>query len=103
MPGWVGGTFGVGNCISIKSPRALLTASLSGKLDSVTYKKDSAFGFELPTQCPDVPANVLDSSSSWTDKGEYDKKYKQLAQCKPPIRVERSGPQASAVETHCSA
>jgi phosphoenolpyruvate carboxykinase (ATP) len=27
-----------------------------------------------------VPAEVLDPSSSWGDKEEYDRKYKQLAQ-----------------------
>jgi phosphoenolpyruvate carboxykinase (ATP) len=34
----------------------------------------------MPTECPDVPAEVLDPSSSWSNSDEYDKKYKQLAQ-----------------------
>lgn len=78
--GWVGGPYGVGKRISIKYTRALLNAALSGKLDKVKYKQDPVFGFEVPTTCPDVPDEVLDPSSSWSNKGEYDAKYKQLAQ-----------------------
>ena len=78
--GWVGGPYGVGKRISIRYTRALLNAALSGKLNDVKYKKDPIFGFEMPLECPDVPAEVLDPSSSWADGEEYDKKYKQLAQ-----------------------
>jgi phosphoenolpyruvate carboxykinase (ATP) len=78
--GWVGGPYGVGKRISIRYTRALLNAALGGKLDHVKYKKDPIFGFEMPLECPDVPAEVLDPSSSWSDGREYDKKYKQLAQ-----------------------
>ena len=78
--GWVGGPYGVGKRISIRYTRALLNAALSGKLGNVKYKKDPIFGFETPLECPDVPADVLDPSSSWSDANEYKKKYKQLAQ-----------------------
>ncbi len=78
--GWVGGPYGVGKRISIRYTRALLNAALNGKLKDVKYKQDPIFGFEMPLECPDVPAEVLDPSSSWSDGKEYDKKYKQLAQ-----------------------
>ena len=77
--GWVGGAFGVGKRISIKYTRALLNAALDGKLANVEYMKDPVFGFEVPMSCPDVPAEVLNPSSSWPDKAEYDKRYKDLA------------------------
>ena len=78
--GWVGGPYGIGKRISIKYTRALLNAALTGKLDSVKFKRDPVFGFDVPETCPNVPDDVLDPSSSWHDKKEYDKKYKQLAQ-----------------------
>ncbi len=78
--GWVGGAYGVGKRISIKYTRALLNAALTGKLDSVKFKKDPVFGFDVPATCPNVPDDVLNPSLSWSDKKEYDKKYKQLAQ-----------------------
>jgi phosphoenolpyruvate carboxykinase (ATP) len=77
--GWTGGRFGVGKRISIRHTRALLSAALNGKLDNVKYRKDDLFGFEVPTKCPDVPAEVLDPAASWGDKDEYWKKYDALA------------------------
>jgi len=77
--GWVGGPYGIGKRISIKYTRALLNAALSGKLADVKYKKDPIFGFEVPASCPNVPDEVLDPSSSWHDKKEYDRRYKDLA------------------------
>jgi phosphoenolpyruvate carboxykinase (ATP) len=77
--GWVGGRFGVGKRISIRHTRNLLNAALDGKLDKVKYRKDKLFGFEVPTQCPDVPADVLEPSESWGSKDEYWKKYDALA------------------------
>ncbi len=77
--GWVGGPYGVGKRISIKYTRALLNAALNGKLDNVKFTKDPIFGFEVPTQCPDVPDEVLNPASSWGDRKEYDRRYKDLA------------------------
>ena len=77
--GWVGGPYGIGKRISIKYTRALLSAALNGKLENVKYKKDPVFGFEVPTQCPDVPEDVLDPARSWADRKEYDKRYRDLA------------------------
>jgi len=77
--GWVGGPYGVGKRISIKYTRALLNAALDGKLNDVQFKKDPIFGFEVPMTCPNVPNEVLDPSSSWHDKKEYDRRYKDLA------------------------
>jgi phosphoenolpyruvate carboxykinase (ATP) len=77
--GWVGGPYGVGKRISIRHTRALLNAALGGKLDKVKFSRDPIFGFEVPTKCPAVPDEVLDPSSSWPDRKEYDKRYKDLA------------------------
>jgi phosphoenolpyruvate carboxykinase (ATP) len=77
--GWVGGRFGVGKRISIRHTRNLLNAALEGKLDKVKYRKDKLFGFEVPKECPDVPADVLDPSGSWGNKDEYWKKYDAMA------------------------
>ena len=77
--GWVGGSYGIGKRISIRHTRALLNAALSGKLNGVTYKKDPIFGFEVPEHCPGVPDEVLEPASSWHDKKEYDRRYKDLA------------------------
>lgn len=78
--GWTGGPFGVGERISIKYTRALLHAALEGKLDAVEFRKDEVFGFEVPTSCPDVPAEILDPKATWEDKADYDQRYSRLAE-----------------------
>ena len=78
--GWVGGPFGVGERISIRHTRALLSAALTGQLANVEYNQDPVFGFEVPRTCPGVPDDVLRPWSSWPNREEYNKKYKQLAQ-----------------------
>jgi phosphoenolpyruvate carboxykinase (ATP) len=77
--GWVGGPYGVGKRISIRHTRALLNAALNGQLNQVKYTKDPIFGFLVPIECPGVPSEVLLPASSWGDKHEYDRRYKDLA------------------------
>ncbi|NOZ09411.1 MAG: phosphoenolpyruvate carboxykinase (ATP), partial [FCB group bacterium] len=77
--GWVGGKFGVGKRISIRHTRNMLNAALEGKLDDVTYRTDKLFGFKVPLTCPNVPDDVFEPSSAWSDKEEYWKKYDALA------------------------
>ncbi len=77
--GWIGGAFGVGKRISIAYTRALLNAALSGELLKSKFVTDPVFGFQVPTACEGVPANILDPAGSWSGKEEYMNKYKQLA------------------------
>ncbi len=77
--GWTGGPYGVGKRISIRYTRAMLEAALTGALDSVKYRTDSVFGFEVPLTCPNVPDEALYPESSWPDKAAYSNRYKQLA------------------------
>jgi phosphoenolpyruvate carboxykinase (ATP) len=77
--GWTGGPFGVGKRMSIHHTRALLNAVLDGRLNDVKFRKDKLFGFEVPTACADVPADVLDPANTWGSKDEYWKKYDALA------------------------
>lgn len=77
--GWVGGPYGIGKRISIKHTRNLLQAAISGTLDSTKFYKDPVFNFEVPTECPGVPENILKPWSSWANRSEYDQKYRDLA------------------------
>lgn len=77
--GLVGGPYGTGTRISIKHTRALLNAALHGKLANVKFVKDDVFGFEIPTECEGVPADILQPANTWNNKDEYYAKYKELA------------------------
>ncbi|MBI3742467.1 MAG: phosphoenolpyruvate carboxykinase (ATP) [Chloroflexi bacterium] len=77
--GWSGGAYGVGKRMDIAHTRALLRAALSGKLENAPMTTDPVFGFQVPTQCPDVPSEVLIPRNTWADKSAYDEKAKILA------------------------
>ena len=77
--GWTGGPFGVGQRMKLAYTRAMVNATLDGALAEVTYRKDPIFGFDVPTSCPDVPANLLDPRATWDDHAAYDKAAKDLA------------------------
>ena len=77
--GWTGGGYGVGKRMNIHHTRRMVNAALNGELDNVETRVDSIFGLNIPVSCPDVPANVLDPSSTWSDKGAYEDKAIQLA------------------------
>ncbi|MEK9731243.1 MAG: phosphoenolpyruvate carboxykinase (ATP) [Candidatus Poseidoniales archaeon] len=77
--GWSGGPYGVGNRMKIKYTRAMLNAALDGSLDDVEYVKDARFGFEIPTSCPNVPAEVLVPRNTWANGDDYDQTADKLA------------------------
>lgn len=77
--GWVGGSYGIGKRISIRYTRALLNAALDGTLDTVEYYNDPVFQFQIPRNCPGVPDEILDPTSSWPSRDEFMKRYRSLA------------------------
>jgi len=78
--GWSGGPYGVGKRIEIKYSRAMVTAALTGALDIVKYRHDDLFNLDIPTECPDVPPEILDPKNTWVDKDSYYLSAKKLAQ-----------------------
>ena len=77
--GWSGGPYGVGKRMSIKYTRAMVTAALTGALENVKFDLDPIFNVYIPTECPNVPAEVLNPRNTWADKDAYDKAAKDLA------------------------
>jgi phosphoenolpyruvate carboxykinase (ATP) len=77
--GWTGGPFGVGERIKIAYSRAVLRGAMSGALDDVSYDTDPVFGLQIPTQCPDVPSEVLNPRNTWSDGAAYDEQARKLA------------------------
>jgi phosphoenolpyruvate carboxykinase (ATP) len=77
--GWTGGPYGEGRRMPIAATRALLHAALSNGLDSVEYRTDEVFGFEVPIGVPGVDTELLDPRSTWREPAAYDAKARELA------------------------
>jgi phosphoenolpyruvate carboxykinase (ATP) len=76
--GWVGGPYGVGQRMSIAHTRAIVRAVVQGRLHGVPTHRDPIFSLQIPDQVPDVPREVLDPRSTWSDPDAYDKQAKKL-------------------------
>ena len=78
--GWVGGEYGVGNRISLKYTRRLITAVLNGEMDDISFTNFAVFDLKIPSFCPEVPGDILHPRNSWADKEDYNQKRLELAQ-----------------------
>jgi phosphoenolpyruvate carboxykinase (ATP) len=77
--GWSGGAYGTGKRMKLGYTRAMVRALLAGALDSVETTVDPVFGLHVPTAVPDVPAEVLNQRSTWSDPAAYDEQASKLA------------------------
>ncbi len=77
--GWTGGAYGTGSRMKLKYTRAMINAALHGKLADVTYTQHPIFGLNMPTECENVPSDILNPKSTWTNKEAYDAKAMELA------------------------
>ena len=57
--GWTHGGYGKAERYPLQVTRAILSAIQTGKLDSVPTKTHPVFGFEVPTECPEVEEKWL--------------------------------------------
>ena len=78
--GWTGGAYGTGSRMKLKYTRAMIDAALGGDLDNVEFVENKIFGISIPTDCPNVPNEILDPRNTWEDKDLYDEKAIELAQ-----------------------
>jgi phosphoenolpyruvate carboxykinase (ATP) len=74
-----GGVYGVGQRMSLKYTRALITEALNGNLQHVEFETLPIFNFQIPKVCPGVPSEILNPRNTWADKEAYDAKAKELA------------------------
>jgi phosphoenolpyruvate carboxykinase (ATP) len=111
--GWTGGPYGVGKRMSIQYTRTLLNAVLDGSLANVPFVRDPRFGFDVPSECPGVPAEVLNPRQTWADPAAYDATADKLAKmfadnfvqfaggCSAEVNAAAPAPLASA-STHAT-
>ena len=77
--GWTGGSYGVGQRMSLEDTRAIIDAIHSGELLERPTEIDPNFGLAIPTACSHVASSLLQPARSWTDKSHYQTAATKLA------------------------
>ena len=77
--GWSGGPYGVGARIPLPQTRAIIDAIHAGDLANAASEIDPIFGFEIITQCPRVPSDILIPKNTWADESAYHEFATKLA------------------------
>jgi phosphoenolpyruvate carboxykinase (ATP) len=77
--GWTGGSYGTGKRMKLALTRSIIDAIHSGELAKAPTSKDPVFGFDIVTQCPGVPSEVLIPRNTWQSASQYDEAARKLA------------------------
>ena len=77
--GLTGGPYGTGKRMPLEHTRAIIDAIHSGALTEGPTEQDPVFGLTIPTQCPNVPSDLLVPRNTWEDKEAYDQTAQKLA------------------------
>jgi len=76
--GWTGGAYGTGSRINLKYTRAIIDAIHNGSFKNAKMHNDPAFGFDIPTECPDVPSEILMPKNTWENKDAFNQMQEKL-------------------------
>ncbi|MEN1681664.1 MAG: phosphoenolpyruvate carboxykinase (ATP) [Planctomycetota bacterium] len=77
--GWIRGSHGVGERISLKHTRAIIDAVHNGVLADTPMVEDPVFGLHVPKKVDHVPKEILTPRTAWADKAAFDATAKKLA------------------------
>jgi phosphoenolpyruvate carboxykinase (ATP) len=78
--GWTGGPYGIGKRIAIQETRKMVRAVLADAMEGGSMRRDSVFGFDVPTSCPGVDSRLLSPRGMWPEQSAYDASYAKLAE-----------------------
>ncbi|MBV8353290.1 MAG: phosphoglycerate kinase, partial [Verrucomicrobia bacterium] len=70
---------GAGKRIKLANTRAIIDAIHSGALVTAKTQRDPVFGFDVVSECPNVPAEILIPRNVWVAKAAFDATAKKLA------------------------
>ncbi len=77
--GLTGGPHGVGKRMELDHTRKIIDAVHSRALLEAHVVTDPIFGFDVPTECPGVPPNILVPRNTWKEAEAYDRAARKLA------------------------
>jgi len=78
--GWSGGAYGVGARMSLRHTRRIIDSIHEGTLAVAADRPDPRFGFRVPIECGEIPAEMLWPRDAWDDGDAYDRTARRLAE-----------------------
>ncbi|ADK67937.1 phosphoenolpyruvate carboxykinase (ATP) [Olsenella uli DSM 7084] len=78
--GWTGGPYGIGSRMDLASTRLMVSAALDGSVEEAEFAHDPIFNVDVPQHIEGVDSRVLNPRNTWSDKNEYDRSARALAQ-----------------------
>ena len=73
------GTSDVGKRMSLHHTPAIIDVLHHATLDPMPTAEAPTIGFGVPTQCPNVPSEILIPRNAWADPVAYDRTAQKLA------------------------
>ena len=77
--GWSGGGYGEGERMPLKYTRSIIDSILDGTMINAAVVKNKLFGFDVCTECPDVPVEIMLPRNTSSDGDAYDEEERNLA------------------------
>jgi len=78
--GWIGGAYGAGKRIDLKSTRNIIKAILDDSLEDVEFVEESFFGLQIPKEVNGVDSSILNPKNTWKYESAYNKQAQMLAE-----------------------
>lgn len=78
--GWIGGKYGVGQRMPLKTTRKIIDAILDGSIEDAAFETMPVFNIRIPKSLEGLGSEVLNPRNAWADKDEYDVTARRLAE-----------------------
>ncbi len=78
--GWIGGAYGIGKRIDLKSTRTIIDAILDSSIDKAEFETLPIFGLNIPKSVKGVNSAILNPRNLWRDAHAWDEAALSLAE-----------------------
>jgi len=78
--GWMGGPYGVGNRIDLKSTRRIINAILDGSINNSRFHEIPVFNLAVPDRLEGVDSRLLEPSGSWGKASDWQRSAIELGE-----------------------
>lgn len=78
--GWIGGPYGIGHRIDLRTTRTIISNIIDGYLDKARFENFPIFNLQVPVSIPNVESDILNPKNSWKYPEEYEKQAIKLAE-----------------------